>query len=281
MDHCLFISDLHLCDSRPHITQAFIAFLENTAVKAQALYILGDLFEYWAGDDSILTGDLQPQTSIWLPQFAKPLKWQAKCEGLSPQNIPAKAGYSCVKATIHALNKLATSGVQVFFMHGNRDFLIDVGFASATGIKILPDPSLITLYGKLVLLSHGDELCADDVAYQQFRSEVRSATWKNQFLSKPLSDRVAYIEQLRTQSEQAKSSKSMQIMDVNSAAVDRLLRDFKCPPIFIHGHTHRPNNHLHQIDGNACERWVLGDWYEQGSYLKLDANGCESQNLET
>lgn len=243
MDHCLFISDLHLCDSRPHITQAFIEFLENTAAKAQALYILGDLFEYWAGDDAIAVGTHQ--------------------------------------ATIHALNKLATSGVQVFFMHGNRDFLIGVGFASATGIKILPDPSLITLYGKLVLLSHGDALCTDDVAYQQFRSEVRSATWKKQFLSKPLSDRVAYIEQLRTQSEQAKSSKSMQIMDVNAAAVDSLLREYDYPPLFIHGHTHRPNNHLHQIDGKACERWVLGDWYEQGSYLKLDANGCRSQKLET
>ena len=243
MDHCLFISDLHLCDSRPNISQAFHQFLEKTATKAQSLYILGDLFEYWAGDDAITVGTHQ--------------------------------------ATIHALNKLVASGVQVFFMHGNRDFLIDVGFANATGIKILPDPSLITLYGKLVLLSHGDELCTDDVAYQQFRSEVRSATWKKQFLSKPLSDRVAYIEQLRTQSEQAKSTKSMQIMDVNSAAVDRLLRDFKCPPIFIHGHTHRPNNHLHQIDGKACERWVLGDWYEQGSYLKLDANGCQSQKLET
>lgn len=243
MDHCLFISDLHLCDFRPHITQAFIAFLENTAAKAQALYILGDLFEYWAGDDAIAVDTHQ--------------------------------------ATIHALKKLATSGVQVFFMHGNRDFLIDVGFASATDIKLLPDPSLITLYGKLVLLSHGDELCTDDVAYQQFRSEVRSATWKNQFLSKPLSDRVAYIEQLRTQSEQAKFTKSMQIMDVNLAAVDSLLREYEYPPLFIHGHTHRPNNHLHQIDGNACERWVLGDWYEQGSYLKLDANGCQSQKLET
>ena len=243
MDHCLFISDLHLCDSRPHITQAFIAFLENTASKAQALYILGDLFEYWAGDDAIAVRTHQ--------------------------------------ATIHALNKLATSGVQVFFMHGNRDFLIDVGFTSPTGVKFLPDPSLITLYGKLVLLSHGDELCTDDVVYQQFRSEVRSTTWKNQFLSKSLIDRVAYIKQLRTQSEQSKSSKSMQIMDVNAAAVDSLLREYDYPPLFIHGHTHRPNNHLLQLDGNACERWVLGDWYEQGSYLKLDANGCQSQKLET
>ena len=243
MDHCLFISDLHLCDSRPNISQAFHQFLEKTATQAQALYILGDLFEYWAGDDAIAVGTYQ--------------------------------------ATIHALNKLVASGVQVFFMHGNRDFLIDAGFSSATGIKILPDPSLITLYGKPVLLSHGDELCTDDVAYQQFRGEVRSDTWKNHFLSKPLSDRVAYIQQLRTQSEQAKSTKSMQIMDVNFAAVDSLLREYNYPPLFIHGHTHRPNNHLHQIDGNACERWVLGDWYEQGSYLKLDANGCQSQKLET
>ena len=243
MDHCLFISDLHLCDSRPQITQAFIAFLEKTAAKAQALYILGDLFEYWAGDDAIAAGTHQ--------------------------------------ATIHALNKLATSGVQVFYMHGNRDFLIDAGFANAIGIKILPDPSLISLYGKLVLLSHGDALCTDDVAYQQFRSEVRSITWKNQFLNKPLSDRVAYIEQLRAKSEQEKSTKSMQIMDVNLTAVESLLREYKCPPIFIHGHTHRPNKHLHLLDGNVCERWVLGDWYEQGSYLKLDANGCQSQKLET
>jgi UDP-2,3-diacylglucosamine hydrolase len=241
MDHCLFISDLHLCDSRPHITQAFKSFLEKTAAKAQALYILGDLFEYWAGDDSIDTG--------------------------------------AHRASIHALHKLVSSGIPVFLMHGNRDFLLGEGFENATGIKILPDPSLITLYGKPVLLSHGDALCTDDVAYQKFRSEVRSPAWKTAFLSKPLSDRVAYIEQLRAQSEQAKSSKSMQIMDVNQTAVDNLLREFSCPPLFIHGHTHRPNTHLHKLDGKTCERWVLGDWYEQGSYLKLDEYGCQSQLL--
>jgi UDP-2,3-diacylglucosamine hydrolase len=242
MDYCLFISDLHLCDSRPHITQAFHQFLEKNAAKAQALYILGDLFEYWAGDDSIVIGTHQ--------------------------------------ASIHALNKLTSNGVPVFFMHGNRDFLIADGFESATGIKILPDPSLITLYDKPVLLSHGDVLCTDDLAYQNFRSEVRSPGWKNDFLNKPLSSRVAYIEQLRAKSEQAKSTKSMQIMDVNAATVDDLLREYGYPPLFIHGHTHRPNRHLHQLDGKACERWVLGDWYEQGSYLKLDANGCQSQKLE-
>jgi UDP-2,3-diacylglucosamine hydrolase len=241
MDHCLFISDVHLCDSRPHITQAFHTFLEKTAVKAQALYILGDLFEYWAGDDSIKTDALQPN--------------------------------------IHALRRLFSSGVSVYFMHGNRDFLIADGFEKATGVKILPDPSLITLYGKSVLLSHGDALCTDDVAYQNFRAEVRSVAWKSQFLSQPLAARITYIEQFRAKSEQAKSAKSMQIMDVNAEAVNDLLRAFSCPPIFIHGHTHRPKKHTHQIDGNTCERWVLGDWYEQGSYLKLDKSGCHAQLL--
>ncbi len=241
MDYCLFISDLHLCDSRPHITQAFNQFLEKTAAKAQALYILGDLFEYWAGDDSIAVGTYQ--------------------------------------ATIHALHKLTSSGVAVFLIHGNRDFLLGKDFANATDIKILPDPSLITLYGKPVLLSHGDALCTDDIAYQQFRSEVRSTAWQVQFLGQSLAKRIAYIEQLRAKSEQEKSTKSMQIMDVNSTAVNNLLRKFSYPPIFIHGHTHRPNKHVHEVGGSVCERWVLGDWYEQGSYLKLSANGCHSQML--
>lgn len=241
MDHCLFISDLHLCDSRPHITKVFIKFLEKTAANAQVLYILGDLFEYWAGDDAMTTGIHQP--------------------------------------IIHALKKLAAQGIKVFLMHGNRDFLIAEGFEKATGITILSDPSLVTLYGKPVLLSHGDALCTDDVAYQQFRSEVRSITWQAQFLSQPLTNRIAYIEQLRAKSEQEKSTKSMQIMDVNKAAVDDLLREYAYPPLFIHGHTHRPNKHIHKLDGNLCERWVLGDWYEQGSYLKLSADGCHSQAL--
>lgn len=164
-------------------------------------------------------------------------------------------------------------------MHGNRDFLIAEDFEKASGVKILPDPSLVTLYGKPVLLSHGDALCTDDIAYQNFRAEVRSEAWQNQFLNQPLSNRIAQIEQLRAQSEQAKSAKAMQIMDVNTAAVENLLRKFDTPPIFIHGHTHRPKKHVHKIDGKTCERWVLGDWYEQGSYLKLDASGCHAQAL--
>lgn len=240
MSHCLFISDLHLCDSRPHITTAFIEFLEHTAVKAQALYILGDLFEYWAGDDTIEVG--------------------------------------AQRASIDALRRLSKN-VPVFFMAGNRDFLIGDGFSKATGITIMPDPSLITLYGKPVLLSHGDALCTDDTAYQAFRTEVRSQTWQNQFLSQPLETRIAFIEQLRAKSEQEKSTKSMQIMDVNAAAVEHLLSQYDYPPLFIHGHTHRPNTHVYHLAGHVCERWVLGDWYEQGSYLMLTTDGCYSRKL--
>ena len=242
MDHCLFISDLHLCDSRPHITQAFIAFLEHTAANAQALYILGDLFEYWAGDDAIAAGVQQP--------------------------------------VIQAIKNLSANGVKVFFMAGNRDFLLGHDFAISTGITILPDPSLITLFGKPVLLSHGDALCTDDIAYQQFRIQVRHATWQTQFLNQPLSKRVAYIEELRTKSEQEKSTKSMQIMDVNAGAVDALMRQYGYPPLFIHGHTHQPHKHAHKLDGHECIRWVLGDWYEQGSYLELSAAGCVARKLQ-
>ena len=245
MNHCLFISDLHLCDSRPHITSAFIQFLERTASKAQALYILGDLFEYWAGDDAIENGIIE---TTGLP------------------------------ASIHALRSL-TKITPVFFMAGNRDFLIGAGFANATGITILPDPSLISPYGKLVLLSHGDALCTDDIDYQTFRTEVRSQTWQNQFLSQPLENRIAYIEQLRVKSEQEKSTKSMQIMDVNTDAVENLLKQYDYPPLFIHGHTHRPNTHVYNLAGHICERRVLGDWYEQGSYLMLNADGCHSRRL--
>jgi len=243
MEYSLFISDLHLCESRPHITKTFIHFLTTTATQAQALYILGDLFEYWAGDDAISVG--------------KHL------------------------TIIEAIKNLSSHNVSVFLMHGNRDFLLGDGFTEATGINILPDPSLVTLYGKSVLLSHGDALCTDDIAYQQFRNEVRTDKWKAQFLSQPLDKRITTIEQLRIKSEQEKSVKSMQIMDVNKAAVESLLAGYGYPTLFIHGHTHRPHKHIHTIQGQTCERWVLGDWYEQGSYLKLDNSGCHAQLLKS
>lgn len=241
MNHSLFISDLHLCESRPEIVDAFIAFLSDAASKADALYILGDLFEYWAGDDAI------------------------------------KAGIH--KQSIAGLKQLAQQGVSVYFIHGNRDFLIGSTFAEETQVQLLDDPELVELYGQSILLGHGDALCTDDIAYQQFKREVRSEAWQQQFLSQPLDDRIAYIEATRIRSEQQKSAKSMQIMDVNVDAVEALFAEYDYPPILIHGHTHRPMRHQYDFNGNHCERWVLGDWYEQGSYLRLDATGLHSHSL--
>lgn len=240
MQYSLFISDLHLCETRPEITQSFISFLNTVAKPADALYILGDLFEYWPGDDSILAG--------------------------FHANV------------IQALNAFAQK-TKTYFMHGNRDFLISEGFAAATNIHILHDPSLVSSYGKRVLLSHGDHLCTDDIDYQKFRDTVRTASWQHSFLEQTLEQRLAYIAQIRSKSELEKSIKSVEIMDVNQQAVDNMLKEFAYPSIFIHGHTHRPMRHLHQLSNHICERWVLGDWYEQGSYLKLDANGCSAYSL--
>ena len=241
VEHSLFISDLHLCSSRPAITQQFVDFLSTIAGKTEALYILGDLFEYWAGDDDI--------------------------------NDPRHRGI------IAALSALKPAGTQVFFMHGNRDFLLGEDFAQETGITLLPDPTLLTLYGKRVLLTHGDMLCTDDVAYQAFRQQVREPAWQGDFLSQPLATRKAQIEALRQRSEQEKSQKAESIMDVNAEAVNALLRQYDYPELLIHGHTHRPAHHLIQVDGHRCERWVLGDWYEQGSCLRCDVQGCSNQPL--
>jgi UDP-2,3-diacylglucosamine hydrolase len=237
----LFISDLHLCASRPHITLAFLQFLQTNASQAKALYILGDLFEYWAGDDDIEDSHIQP--------------------------------------IIAAFNGLANAGVNVYFMHGNRDFLIAEGFCNAANIKLLRDPTLIDLYGKRALLSHGDDLCTDDVAYQDFRRQVRNETWQENFLSLPLQARKKQIEAIRLRSEQEKSQKTAQIMDVNQIAVEKLLVEYDYPELLIHGHTHRPYQHQIQLDGHSITRWVLGDWYEQGSYLLCNQYGCKSVGL--
>ena len=235
----LFISDLHLCASRPEITQAFLDFLSKTATHANSLYILGDLFEYWAGDD-----DLEQHQVL-----------------------------------IAAFKALAICGVKLYFMHGNRDFLIGARFCNAANIQLLADPSLITLHGKRVLLSHGDALCTDDVDYQHFRYQVRESQWQQDFLMQPLADRKQQIEAIRLRSEQEKSQKLAQIMDVNQDAVAALFSAYNYPELLIHGHTHRPNQHRLQIDGHQVTRWVLGDWYEQGTYLACDQNGCKAEAL--
>jgi UDP-2,3-diacylglucosamine hydrolase len=240
MNHSIFISDCHLCESRPAVIDTFIRFLTHIAPNADALYILGDLFEYWAGDDAISHG--------------------------------------VHHAVINGLRQLSAQGVCLFVMHGNRDFLLGHGFAEATNATILADPTLVSLYGQATLLSHGDILCTDDIDYQRFRTEVRNEAWQSQFLNQPLSDRIAYIESVRQQSIQEKSTKSMDIMDVNPIAVSQLLVSYNYPTL-IHGHTHRPMHHQHRIDNQVCNRWVLGDWYEQGSYLSVDKEGYHPHQL--
>jgi len=237
----LFISDLHLCADRPEITSSFLGFLNNTSSQARALYILGDLFEYWAGDDEV-EDDHHQQVVV-------------------------------------ALRALTESGVKVYIMHGNRDFLIGSDFCNIANVKLLTDPTIIDLFGTKTLLSHGDALCTDDVAYQTFREQVRNPKWQADFLSQPLATRKHQIEAIRLRSEQEKSDKTAEIMDVNNEAVASILADFDYPPRLIHGHTHRPNKHAILLDGHHITRWVLGDWYEQGSYLRCDHYGCKSRGL--
>ncbi|WP_020182685.1 UDP-2,3-diacylglucosamine diphosphatase [Methylotenera sp. 1P/1] len=231
----LFISDLHLCESRPNITSVFLVWLAEVAAQADALYILGDFFEYWAGDDAMQD------------DFHRPI--------------------------LHALHQLTQQNTQVYLMHGNRDFLIREAFSQATGVQLIADPLLTVMHGQRILLTHGDALCTDDVSYIAFREQVRHPAWQSTFLSQSLAERKAFIAQARARSEVEKSQKESMIMDVNADAVAQLVREHDFPPVLIHGHTHRPNRHAFNVDGHACERWVLGDWYEQGSYLKMDNRG--------
>jgi UDP-2,3-diacylglucosamine hydrolase len=237
--HALFISDLHLCAARPHTTALLLDFLQGPARDAQSLFILGDLFEYWAGDD-----DLEAHRDV-----------------------------------IQALRALAEAGVQTCFMHGNRDFLIGDGFARASGTTLLQDPLSIALFGWQAVLTHGDRLCTDDVAYQQFRSMVRDPRWQADFLAQPLEVRKAQIAAMRERSRSEQSLKPEDIMDVNSSAVEQLLRSHRYPALLIHGHTHRPGVHPLDVDGRHCVRHVLGDWDLSGSYLRLDADGCSSHRI--
>jgi UDP-2,3-diacylglucosamine hydrolase len=236
----LFVSDIHLSPARPDIVRLFRGFLLGQARGADALYILGDLFEYWAGDDDL--GD------------------------------PFASGI------VRDLAGCADSGVRTYFMRGNRDFLAGEAFARAAGLSLLEDPKAIDLHGRSTLLTHGDELCTDDVPYQDFRRHVRSKGWIDAFLARPLEERRREIESLRALSEAEKRKKPAAIMDVNAGAVEGLLRRHGYPTL-IHGHTHRPARHEHLVDGKRCERWVLADWYERGSYLVCDAHGVRSAPL--
>lgn len=224
----LFISDLHLDASRPQITRSFIEFVRDEAAQANALYILGDLFEAWIGDDaSDETGD---------------------------QVADALAG-------LHAL------GVPCFYMHGNRDFLLGDAYARRARMTLLPDPSVVVIEGERVLLMHGDILCTDDAPYQAFRAQSHTPAWQRAFLARSVAERQAFAAQARAESQRYTRSVADAITDVNADAVLAALRDGGVRRL-IHGHTHRPAMHRLQCDGAPGERIVLGDWYEQGSVLR-------------
>lgn len=235
--HTLFISDLHLAPERPQITEQFLRFIRETAPAASALYILGDLFEYWVGDD-----DLD-----------------------DPLNGIVSG----------ALAALADSGSKVYLMRGNRDVLLGTDFASRCHATLLEDPTLVNLHGTPTLLSHGDALCTGDVDYQRFRLYARDPGNQQKFLAQSLQERREQMRGMRSQSEASKQQKTEAIMDVAPEAMDALLRKYGYPRL-IHGHTHRPARHLHTIDGHPCERWVLNDWYDTGGYLRCDAGGCSA-----
>jgi len=237
----LFVSDLHLCAGRPQSNRVFFDFLEHEARSARALYILGDLFEYWVGDDDL--------------------------------DDTFNAGI------VAALAKLVASGVPTYLMHGNRDFVIGEAFARASAVTLLPDPTMIELDGNATLLMHGDTLCTLDLAYQAFRREARSQIWISALMRQPLAERKAAVAVLRRRSEQEKRAKPAEIMDVAPTEVEATLRRYGYPRL-IHGHTHRPARHVHRVDGHVCERWVLADWYQGGSYLACDESGCHAVHLK-
>ncbi len=235
----LFVSDLHLDPARAEIGRLFIELLEGAARRARALYILGDLFEVWVGDD-------------------------------------ARTEHS--RSIFHALAGLARSGVPVFVMHGNRDFLLDGEFEEATECTLIPDPTVVDLYGTATLLMHGDTLCTDDYEYQAFRRKVRDPGWQRAFLAKPPEERWAIVAGLRTQSREETSSKPPAIMDVNPQAVIQAMHRHGVRRL-IHGHTHRPGVHELTVDGERAQRLVLGDWYAGGSVLCCDERSCVLEEL--
>ena len=242
----LFVSDLHLDPARPEITALFLRFLGEEASGADALYILGDLFEAWVGDDD-----------------------------------PSTTG----QQVADGLRRLADTGVPAFFIHGNRDFLVGQDYARRAGLCILPDPAVVSLYGEPVLLMHGDLLCTDDHAYQAFRAQTRDPHWQAKFLAQPLAARQAFAAQAR----QASMSRQKEMIDgdrasfetvtdVNSQAVEATLARFGVATL-VHGHTHRPAMHAVRIGDREGRRIVLGDWYEQGSVLRVSPGHCDLQAL--
>lgn len=229
----VFISDLHLDDARPQATMAFARFLAALPEDTDALYILGDLFEFWIGDDddAALPGDVARR-----------------------------------------LRAVSDRGIRIAFMAGNRDFALGEDFARRAGFELLKDPTRIDLHGRPALLMHGDTLCTDDVAYQAFRAQVRNPAWLAHMLAQPLAVRRAFAAQARAGSRDHTAVTAETIMDVNEGAVVATFRDADVD-LIIHGHTHRPALHRYRVDDRECTRIVLGDWFDQGTILTATADG--------
>jgi len=242
-------SDLHLGPATPATSEAFLAFLQAAEEEAAALLLPGDIFDAWIGDDVIRAAP------PWLATALTALR--------------------------------ATAGrIPVWLGRGNRDFLIGEELAAAVGARLLPEPALLqTDYGD-ILLTHGDEFCTDDAAYQQFRQMVRNPQWQAEFLAKTIPERLAMAQQARGESQMANQAKSMEIMDVNAGAVEQAFRDHGVT-LMVHGHTHRPARHVLEVDGAKRERWVLREWYchpvspPRGGWLVIDRDGLEFYDLET
>lgn len=234
MTRILLISDLHLAGERPEPADRFFRFLEQQASQAQALYVLGDLFEYWLGDDA----------------------------------LAATEGDPLAQRVAQAFATLSRSGVKLYVMHGNRDFLMGDAFARAAHATLIDDPSVVAIGGVPTLLMHGDTLCADDTDYQAWRRICRTPQWQREFLAKPLVERRRIGEGLRETSRSMAREKPPEIMDVTSGAVRSAFLSHGVARM-IHGHTHRPARHAMDVDGRQCERWVLPDWYGTGGYIEV------------
>jgi len=235
----LFVSDVHLDAGAPQATEQFLDFLAGEASGAEALYILGDLFEAWVGDD-----DQEPAND----------------------------------RVCRALRVLTAGGVACFALHGNRDFLLGSGFSARSGCRLLNDPVIAELDGERVLLTHGDALCTDDHAYQELRSIVRAPAWQRRFLALPRSSRELLADEARAGSRRHTARTVPDIMDVNAAAVAAAFRATRVRRM-IHGHTHRPGVHDLELDGAPVQRIVLGAWYEQGSFLRYERGSYQLRAL--
>jgi len=239
MSEILFISDLHLTADRPAMIELFSQFINQRAIHAKALYILGDFFEYWLGDDD-------------------------PAEGLDD--------------VFSAFDTLNAHNIPVFFIHGNRDFLAHTAFEKRAHCQIIPDPSIININKTEVILMHGDSLCTDDISYQEFKKTVRTEQWKKDFTAKTITERKEIVKSLRATSKAETSRKDEEIMDVNQNAVENVFTTQKLNWL-IHGHTHRPDIHQFIINDQTVTRIVLGDWHDQGSVLSIkehqDSNGFD------